>query len=167
MNKKLRKEIIEWVLLIGFLLILFYTPLGTTISTTLQRGLLATGLIRPDISEKEEAVIADFNFELMDINGNSVPFSTFQGKVIFVNFWATWCAPCIAEMPDINELHQIFEQDENIKFVLISVDRDFEKAQRFMKEKSFNLPLYRLKTGLPDVYKHLFHSYNLCDQSGG
>ena len=58
------------------------------------------------------------NFRLRDVHGNSVALSDFRGKVVFLNFWTTWCAPCRIEMPDMERLHRRLRHK---KFVLVAV----------------------------------------------
>ncbi|HAK89840.1 MAG TPA: hypothetical protein DHV16_01700 [Nitrospiraceae bacterium] len=61
------------------------------------------------------------DFTLKDINGNPVSLSSFKGKVVLLNFWATWCPPCKAEMPSMNRLQEKFK---NRGFVIIAVSTD-------------------------------------------
>jgi len=90
---------------------------------------------------------------LINEEGERIPFSQFEGKVVFLNFWATWCPPCIAEMPDIQRLYEDVDSD-NIAFVLISSDDSFQKAKDFVKRKEFNFPIYQLASPLPQVYDY-------------
>ncbi len=153
MTKKLKKEIREWIILIGVLLILIYTPVGTKITSTLQRGILATGLIKPSLETDElKAQKADYGFTIADREGNRIDFANYKGKTVFLNFWATWCGPCIAEMPDINELHDVYQDNDSIEFIMIAVDDDFRKALDYVDEKEYSLPIFQLKTSLPSVY---------------
>lgn len=94
---------------------------------------------------------ANFDLKLRDPNGNIVPLSDLKGKVIFMNLWATWCPPCVAEMPSINELHQ--EMGDEVAFVMLSLDRDFKKAVSFKKEKNYQLPIYTAASQLPSMYR--------------
>ena len=70
----------------------------------LQKGL---AMISPsEISaDKRENLESYDNWKLIDSNGNQYDFKQAQGKVVFINFWATWCPPCIAEMPSIDNLY--------------------------------------------------------------
>jgi len=63
------------------------------------------------------------NFSLEDLNGQKVELKNFKGKVIFLNFWATWCGPCKGEMPSIDSLWQQFRGKD---FVLLSISVDYE-----------------------------------------
>lgn len=78
-----------------------------------------------------------------DAAGNEVSFSDFKGKVILVNLWATWCAPCIREMPDLNELQKSLG-NENFEVVLISQNSDgIASSLEFLKTNNItNLTTY-------------------------
>lgn len=76
------------------------------------------------------------DFELNDQNGNKVSLSDFKGKNIYIDFWATWCKPCIAEISDLKKLEEKFK-DKNIVFLSISLDsqKDLEKWKNFIIKK--------------------------------
>ncbi len=76
------------------------------------------------------------NFELNDKNGNKVSLEDFKGKNIYIDFWATWCKPCIAEIPDLKKLEEKFK-NKNIVFLSISLDsqKDIEKWKNFISKK--------------------------------
>lgn len=61
------------------------------------------------------------DFTLPDLNGQEVTLSQFKGKVVFLNFWATWCPPCIEEIPSINALQKKFKNND---FVILTVNID-------------------------------------------
>lgn len=65
--------------------------------------------------------------------------------------WATWCPPCIAEMPSIDRLHE--EMGDEVVFVMLSLDQDFEKAEPFDKCKGYDLPIYTQAGNLPAMYQ--------------
>jgi peroxiredoxin len=62
------------------------------------------------------------DFTLTDLNENTHRLSDFRGKVVFLNFWATWCAPCREEMPSMEVLHKNFEKD-GLVILAVSIDR--------------------------------------------
>ena len=94
---------------------------------------------------------ADLNLKLIDAEGKTRSLEEFKGKVIFLNFWATWCPPCIAEMPSIDKLHE--EMGDEVAFVMLSFDDDFEKAKAFDKRKGYDLPIYAPASDLPAMYQ--------------
>ncbi|MDQ4141931.1 MAG: TlpA family protein disulfide reductase [Bacteroidota bacterium] len=95
---------------------------------------------------------ADYNFSLRTLRGEEVLMDSLYGKVIFMNFWATWCPPCIAEMPNIYSLYQKVKSDK-IAFVMVSLDQDPAKAQQFIAKKGFTFPVYTPNGPLPSVYQ--------------
>ncbi len=88
----------------------------------------------------------------MDGDGNTRHMSDFKGQVILVNFWATWCAPCIREMPDLDELQADLGSDD---FKVVAISQDMQgasKAKPFLEDKLGleNLELFldsRMKLG--------------------
>lgn len=77
----------------------------------------------------------------LDGNGKKVSLSSLQGKVVFVNFWATWCPPCIKEMPSIQALKNKFAK-KDVVFLMVDVDSQYAKSKAFMDKKSYDLPVY-------------------------
>jgi len=149
MSKKLSKELKEWGIMLAVIGVLFFTGWYKDVAGFLQRGLLETGLMKP--SQLEDTRPAAYNFELVNEGGRTLSFSEFEGKTVFMNFWATWCPPCIAEMPDIHDLYE--KVGNEVAFVMISVDEEQEKALRFVEKKGFEFPIYFLKNGLPETYE--------------
>jgi len=82
---------------------------------------------------------ANMDFVLPDLQGNQVPLSDFKGKVVLLNFWATWCGPCKAEVPMFVELQAQYRDD--LVIVGFSVDDTREKAQAFADEYKINYPV--------------------------
>jgi thiol-disulfide isomerase/thioredoxin len=69
-------------------------------------GLMKTGLFQPEVSSSTSKPIQVKDIGFRDAKGKTVTLSALKGKVVFINFWATWCPPCMAEMPSINTLYQ-------------------------------------------------------------
>jgi len=109
---------------------------------------LSTGVISPD--EVSGNLQASYDFKLLDQDGQDVPFDSFEGQVVFLNFWATWCPPCVAEMPDINSLYD--ETSDSVSFVMISLDKDRKKAMEYVAANEFDFPIYFLNSSLPNTY---------------
>ncbi|MEQ9230081.1 MAG: TlpA disulfide reductase family protein [Cyclobacteriaceae bacterium] len=148
MSKKIRKEIREWIILLTVVGVLFWTGWYKDVASLLQRGLLETGLLSPDKTEVVEE--ASYDFQLVNAGGKTINFSDFEGETVFMNVWATWCPPCIAEMPDIHDLYE--KVGKEVTFIMLSVDDDPETAMKFVERKGFEFPVYFLKTNLPPEY---------------
>lgn len=90
---------------------------------------------------KAFAVKALIPVQLVNSDNQPVAFENLKGKVVFVNNWASWCPPCIAEMPSIQELKSKLK-DVDVEFVMVSFDEDREKALRFMTKRNFDFNVY-------------------------
>ena len=79
---------------------------------------------------------------LISLSGQRFAFATYQGeKALLINFWATWCAPCVVELPELEEAAQTLAADD-IEVALISVDRKgLDHAQSFLDERAITTPL--------------------------
>jgi len=151
-KEKLYRFLKEWGIFAGVLIFLYATGLHTELAGGMQRLLLMTGLM--DANEKvpiEEQISTDYQLHLQDINGENVSLSNFKGEVVFINFWATWCPPCRAEMPEIQALYQ--EQKKDVVFLMVALDKDFEKAKKFVQKKEFDFPIYQSISSLPEEFK--------------
>lgn len=73
------------------------------------------------------------DFTLKDINGNPVSLSSFRGKVVLLNFWATWCPPCKAEIPSMNKLQQMLKS-KGLVILAVSTDRAVADVKDFLKK---------------------------------
>jgi thiol-disulfide isomerase/thioredoxin len=152
----IRRTLIEWGVLLGVILVLYATGLHTPVIGTLQKGLLATGLIKPDIPESTVTAgypDADPGFYFADETGRTKSLAEYRGEVVFLNVWATWCPPCIAEMPSIQALYDQVGDDESISFLLVSVDEDFETARRFMERRNLTMPIVHFRGKAPGTYE--------------
>ena len=95
----------------------------------------------PSPSVSSEAAISPNESELVDAKGNPVNFSDFEGKVVFINDWASWCRPCVAKMPTIVALKEAFSEDELV-VVMVSFDQQRETGLQWMEQQGFDLPVY-------------------------
>jgi peroxiredoxin len=81
------------------------------------------------------------DFSLKDLNGKEVEIKQFKGKIIFLNFWATWCGPCKEEMPGMELLHRQFKEKN---FVLLTISVDYEgikPVQEFINKHHYTFPV--------------------------
>lgn len=111
-------------------------PAATGVTRELATGALAAFLIR-----QERKPIAELNFQ--DADGKPLKIGDWKGRVVLINLWATWCAPCRKEMPDLAELQKELG-GQDFEVVAISVDRKgVEASAAFLKDTGAdNLKLY-------------------------
>lgn len=92
------------------------------------RATLVTGAVFPD-------------FEVKDLNGNPLSLAKFRGKVVLVDFWATWCGPCIEELPNVLAAYKKYRA-KGFEIVGISLDRNEAELRSFVVEKQMTWPQY-------------------------
>ena len=85
--------------------------------------------------QKERPMAPDFTLE--NNEGKKVSLSDFKGKVVYIDFWATWCGPCVAEIPHSKKLKEKFVGNDNVVFMYVSVDNEdsIDDWKAFIKKK--------------------------------
>ena len=110
---------------------------------------------RPPVGSLENSGIsqpAAYDWPVLDLKDNPVPFSRFTGKTVFLNIWATWCPPCVQEMPSIARLAENPRlRGKGIEFVCVSVDDSSDKIRRFLEDRDWSMAFFRTEK-LPGVF---------------
>ncbi|MCX7710818.1 MAG: TlpA family protein disulfide reductase [Clostridia bacterium] len=91
-------------------------------------------------SKPQPSVNAAPDFTLNDLDGNKVTLSQLQGKKVFLNFWATWCPPCRAEMPDIEKLKKE-TTIEDLVILAVNIGEDKETVSKFIQKNSYSFKI--------------------------
>lgn len=92
-----------------------------------------------ETSKKDRPVLDDYNWALMDLNMQEIKFAESKGKVTIINFWATWCPPCVAEMPSFQKLYE--DYGNKVDFYFVTSEKP-EKVERFLRKHEYTLPVY-------------------------
>ncbi len=82
-----------------------------------------------------------YDFTLKDLDGRQVSLSDYKGKVVFLDFWATWCPPCRASIPQIEKMYQEFYEDEDFVVLGINMQEDKDTIEKFIKNNEINYPV--------------------------
>ncbi len=104
--------------------------------------ILMLGLICSCHAQESQAVLKAVNYDQL----KSV-IQKEDGKLYVVNFWATWCKPCIEELPDFMEVNEQFKNDPNFKMILVSMDNQKlldTKVKKFIQNNNINVDVYLL-----------------------
>ncbi len=87
-------------------------------------------------TQADELRIPATDISLADLDGNIVRLSDLRGKTVFLNFWATWCGPCLKEMPDIQKIHERY-RDQGVVVIGIDLDETVEDVSDFVEKGGF------------------------------
>jgi thiol-disulfide isomerase/thioredoxin len=120
--------------------VLSAAPQDKTIPAEIKNAFAKAGL--PVLREKTD--IIDFVLPLLD--GTNVRLSEYKGKTVFLNFWATWCPPCRAEMPSMEILYQRF-RGKGLEFLAVDIQESNKDVADFMKEYKLTFPMALDSTG--------------------
>ncbi len=94
--------------------------------------------VSPFETAKEGTEMPDFSMELL--SGETFTLSEHQGKVVLVNFWATWCGPCVGEMPDFQQLQEDYA--ENLVILAVNCGEDVGTVERFIAENGYTFAVH-------------------------
>ncbi len=150
-SKSVRRNIIEWALLLGIPLVLYLGGWHTEVIGRIQGAMLYTGILRPNLKlPAEQQLPTSLNVYMRNPQGEIVLLNQFRGKVIFLNFWATWCPPCRAEMPHIQALYEKYADDPRYAFVMLSLDDNPEKIKEYIGKSAYTFPVFQAVGSIPE-----------------
>jgi thiol-disulfide isomerase/thioredoxin len=132
----------------GYFLVLRYTGALSGLSVVTSSALMKTGIMNIDVDANKAEEPFDYNFTVRDLQGNVVDFNQFKGKTVFLNLWATWCGPCVAELPSIDALYGKMDKDKTV-FIVLNWFEDSKKVAKFIKNKNFTFPVYVVDGDVP------------------
>ncbi|MGN6342936.1 MAG: TlpA family protein disulfide reductase [Ginsengibacter sp.] len=161
--QKIKKH---WGSIIFYAVILFFV-LNTDAKSWVLRQVIATGVLNTAI--KKDAPIkqqAGTDFSFSSPEGNTLNSSMLQGKVVFINFWASWCPPCRAEMPSLNSLYLTLKNDNRFVFLFVSEDDDRTKASEYLKKNNFSIPMYYRNQVSPEMFSGTLPTTIVLDKKG-
>jgi len=105
-------------------------------------------------------------FQLKNLDGGAVSLSSFHGKVLLLDFWATWCGPCVAELPKLQELFKKYEQNPSVRVVAISTDINDKDVKKFIDKHGYSFPVLMDKGAADDYGVEGIPALFVVDQAG-
>jgi len=151
------------IVLVVFLVLLLIPQTRTPIQVGVNK--LKMLVFSPSAMDaKEQTQLDPFDYLVTDINGSSEAISVGKGKVTFLSYWATWCPPCIAELPSIQKLYA--DYGDKMNFVLLT-NEDPAIVRRFIKKKGYELPIYFPEMETPEkLYSNSLPTNYVIDAQG-
>lgn len=132
---------------------------GALSSTETQEEATETEPEEEEEAAEEVKTIPAIDFTLKDQYGNTHTLSDYKGKTVFLNFWATWCSPCRAEMPDIQKLYEEFQQEDVVILGVAAPNLGREKSEEgikgFLEENGYTYPV------VMDTEAEAFQAYGI------
>lgn len=130
------KQIIFAIVVVVALVAIMFTPVGTFFKNKMEDNSHIAGA---DVELSE----SDYDIDLIGYNGatntNLLDFKK-SGKVVFLNFWGSWCPPCVAEMPTIQKLYEA--KGQKVKFVLVTIQDKPKVFNPFLEKNNYTMPVY-------------------------
>ncbi|TXE21430.1 TlpA family protein disulfide reductase [Psychroflexus gondwanensis] len=99
-----------------------------------------------EISQDDRESLTDYEWYMKNADGKTVNFENSEDKIILINYWATWCAPCIAEMPDLQKLYGDYK--DKVDFYFVTSDSQ-DLVRPFLKKRNLDIPVYYLLSEPP------------------
>ncbi len=165
-NKNIWKGRIINLLFFG--LVLFFL-VSTPAKSWLLRQMIRTGLFSAKIEKVKDP---NNSYTVMPLtysgaNGATNSTENMKGKVVFINFWASWCPPCRAEMPSVNELYLQLKDDPGFVFIFINMDDQIKTAREYLADHSYSIPIHRPEGFIPtDFYSGTLPTTIVLDKHG-
>jgi Peroxiredoxin len=95
--------------------------------------------------------VANLTLTLKDMNGAAVRLADYKGKVVLLNFWATWCGPCQAEIPELIKTYESYK-DKGVVVLGVSIDDSAETLRAYAAQKKMNYPVLLMQDDLEEAY---------------
>jgi len=142
MKLPLKKKSISNILFVIAVAVLLYPP---SREWFMRQIAFAPSIENVENTEK----ISYYNWNLKGLNTESINFKELENKVLFVNFWATWCPPCRAEMPMIQKLYNDYK--DKVAFVFVT-NEDWNTVSTFFNKNGYDLPVYNSTSTPPQKF---------------
>lgn len=154
------------VIMIAVLILLWVNP---DAKAWVMRQMISTGLFNSKIEEKtkESSSLVPPNFSVKNEHGEIIETAQLRGKVVFINFWASWCPPCRAEFPSVQKLYDRYRSNENMVFLTINLDDELILGKNYLQKEKFSIPFLVPDSSIPkELYSGSLPTTVILDKTG-
>lgn len=146
-----------------FLVVLLISPDAKSL---MLQQLMRTGLFNASL-DKSVSESSAHDFDFTDGEGNIHNTASLRGKVVFINFWASWCPPCRAEFPSIEKLYTTLGDHPDVFFLMINEDNDIAAGIQYLEKEGYSTPIYRRSGNVPnEIYSGALPTTLVLDKAG-
>ncbi|WP_228455332.1 TlpA family protein disulfide reductase [Chryseobacterium sp. Tr-659] len=134
----------------------------------LMRQVASTGILNSKISESKQGTALSYaGFAVKDEEGKSIDASDLKNKVVFINFWASWCPPCRAEFPSVQKLYDKYKNNPDMIFLTVNLDDTAAPGKNYLKDKGFTVPFLVPASSIPNtLYDGTLPTTVMLDKKG-
>ena len=157
----------RWLSILFYALIIVFL-FSPDAKSWLLKQVVSTGLLKAEIKKDSDKNTSEaVTFSYTDAKGEPATTADLKGKVVFINFWASWCPPCRAEMPSLKNLYQKFKDDDRFVFLFMNEDEDKNKAIEYLEKNSFTIPLFYSLGNVPrEIFSGSLPTTIVLDKEG-
>jgi thiol-disulfide isomerase/thioredoxin len=141
-----------WTVVLDFILLVLIVAMLIPSARKNISAFVVKNTMRPPRESSKTFILSEeeLNLILIDKAGNLKTLYEFDNKPVLINFWATWCPPCIAELPSLQKLYNKYKDDVHFIFI---VNEPFEAVEQFLEKRNFSVPFFRLTGNVPDMFE--------------
>lgn len=153
-----------------FIGLMLFVVLNTDAKSWVLKQLVSVGLFQAEINKESTAdkrPLQTPSFSYAGADGKAVSTAELKGKVVFINFWATWCPPCRAEMPTLDALYRKLKDDNRFVFLFMNEDDNQQKANDYLQSNGYIFPLVVPAGPIPsELYSGTLPTTLVLDKEG-
>jgi thiol-disulfide isomerase/thioredoxin len=153
------------VIMIAVLILLWVNP---DAKAWVMKQMISTGLFNSKIEEKtENSSLLPPNFSVKNERGEITETSQLRGKIVFINFWASWCPPCRAEFPSVQKLYDRYRSNEDMVFLTVNLDDEMILGKKYLQKEKFSIPFLVPSSSIPkELYSGSIPTTTVLDKTG-
>ncbi|MDR6514679.1 TlpA family protein disulfide reductase [Chryseobacterium camelliae] len=143
-------------ILVSIFIVLMVSP---DAKAWLMRQIISTGVLNSKIEEKKaesasasNPVAITENLSVRNQKGEVINTSGLKGKVVFINFWASWCPPCRAEFPSIQNFYDHYKTNKDLVFLTVNMDDITVNGKIYLKKEQYSVPFLVPEASVPEPF---------------